>query len=88
MLGLKINPLVLVAPLATAIGGFGGFPAPPKVFLELIKYQLVQWCLLWVLIYQGGAGQYPIFTSVITAFVFVLYKVIRFFESKGEDNDE
>ena len=36
----SVNQMILVS--ATAIGAFGGFPAPPKMFNELVKNEIVQ----------------------------------------------
>ena len=44
-------------PIATVLGAWGGFPKPPRVFLELTKYELFRWFLVFVLAYQGGADE-------------------------------
>jgi len=66
----------------TIIGAFGGFPQPPKIFQAAAEYQIVQWALVFVLAYQGGAGQDPIFALAATLVTMVLYKVVRALESK------
>ena len=43
--------------LATGIGAYGGFPKAPKAFEKFAKTELAQWTLVFVLLYQGGAGQ-------------------------------
>lgn len=70
---------------ATITGAFGGFPEPPKAFLNLASYQVVQWALVFVLAYQGGAGEDPILAAAATAITFVLYKLIRYTEGTDDD---
>lgn len=53
------QPLILG--LATAIGVFGGMPTPPKIFTTLTSLSLVQWFLVFVLVYQGGGGGGKVF---------------------------
>ena len=54
-IGSQLKPLIL--PIVTAIGAFGGFPQTPKVFGKVIKYEPIQYLLLFLLIWQGGADQ-------------------------------
>jgi hypothetical protein len=65
----------------TIIGAFGGFPQPPKIFQAAAEYQIVQWILVYILAYQGGAGQDPIFALAATLATMVLYKGVRALES-------
>jgi len=64
----------------TILGAFGGFPQPPKVFIRLASYEVVQWILVFVLAYQGGAGADWKLAAGATAATFLLYKSIRYFE--------
>lgn len=41
---------------ATGLGAFGGFPEPPKIFKDIIKYEFIKWILLAILVWQGGGG--------------------------------
>lgn len=70
----------------TIVGAFGGFPQPPKAFVKAANYQLIQWGLVFVLAYQGGAGEDPLFAAAATAITFVLYKFVRALE--GTDDEE
>lgn len=70
---------------ATIVGAFGGFPEPPKAFSNLATFKPVQWALVFVLAYQGGAGQDPVLAAAATAATFVLYTVVRAFE-QGDVN--
>lgn len=70
---------------ATLIGAFGGFPEPPKAFVKLASYQIVQWFLVFVLLYQGGTGQDVVLAAIITTATFMVYKFVRYFEGTDED---
>jgi hypothetical protein len=70
------DPMQILLVLTTIIGAFGGFPTPPRFFTNMAKYAPVQWALVFVLAYQGGAGQDPVFAAASTAAVFVLYKLV------------
>ena len=72
VMGYKGRDLIL--PLATAIGAYGGFPAPPKFFNELTQNEMVRWALVFVLIWQGGSGQDVKLAVLITALVFAIHK--------------
>jgi hypothetical protein len=62
--------------LATGVGAFGGFPAAPPQLVELTKNEMVQWALIYVLLYQGGAKQDPKLAALITAVIFALHKAL------------
>ena len=68
------NQLMLAA--ATAIGAYGGMPTPPQVFTDLTKNELVQWALVFVLIYQGGGSQDPKLSLLVTAAMFAAHKAL------------
>lgn len=70
---------------ATIVGAFGGFPQPPKAFVNLTKYSIVQWLLVFVLAYQGGAGQDIPFAVGATVVTFLLYHFVRYFEGSEDD---
>lgn len=46
-----------VLPAATAVGAWGGFPKPPKMFQDLVQNEIVQYLLVAVLVWQGGGQQ-------------------------------
>uniref|UniRef100_A0A6C0J830 Holin n=1 Tax=viral metagenome TaxID=1070528 RepID=A0A6C0J830_9ZZZZ len=75
----------IILVMATLIGAFGGFPQPPKFFAEAVKWGIVQWFLVFVLAYQGGAGASIPLAAGATAVTFVLYKIIRSFEKSDDD---
>lgn len=86
MLGLKLTQPVILA-LATAIGAFGGLPAPPKIFTTLSSFWLVQWFLLFVLIYQGGGGADLTFSATMTGVVFIVYHLLKVFDMGSFKNN-
>lgn len=65
----SVNQIVLV--MATAVGAFGGFPSPPRIFSTHVKNELVQWGLVFVLCYQGGSGQDVHLAALATALLYV-----------------
>jgi hypothetical protein len=75
-----IRPLVL--PLVTALGAFGGFPEPPALFNKVIKNKIVQYLLLFLLIWQGGGGQDWMLSAKVTVVIFVLITVLNMLDSK------
>ena len=54
----KGNPNLTLA-LATAIGAFGGMPAAPASFNQATKNPMMQYALLFVLIYQASCFHCP-----------------------------
>ena len=78
----------IVLAMATMLGAFGGFPEPPKLCLWFAQYPIVQWALVWILIYQGGSGQNPVTTTALTAVTYLLYQLIRYFEKKDPKEKE
>ena len=85
---LNVGFWKLTLALATMIGAFGGFPDPPKAFTSLTQFQLVQWILVFVLIYQGGGGEDPLLSGALTVLAFVCYKILRYFENDYSGVDD
>ena len=61
---------------ATAIGAYGGFPNAPAAFSLLTRYEIFQWFLVFVLIYQGGGGQDIKFSLMITAALYMVHVIL------------
>ena len=62
--------------LATGIGAYGGFPKPPKAFEKFAKTELAQWTLVFVLLYQGGAGQDVRFAISVTIAMYIIHHMV------------
>jgi len=75
ILGYKFETLILV--MATAIGAYGGFPTAPPVFIKLLDNTLFQWLLVFVLCYQGGAGQNITLSLIGTLLLYVLHTYLH-----------
>jgi hypothetical protein len=75
VLGYDLQTLVLV--MATAVGAWGGFPTPPPVVSSLMQNQMVQWGLVFVLCYQGGAGQDLQLAAMATVAMYALDMFLR-----------
>ena len=84
-LGKQIQPFVL--PIVTAIGAFGGFPTPPKFFLNIIKNEIVQYFLLYLLIWQGGANQSWKLSLKVTLAIYIIITVGHIIDMKSEKNN-
>jgi len=72
----------ILTAFATLIGVFGGFPSPPKLFIKLTKFKLVQWLLVFILVYQGGGNEDIIFSLIMTFTLFIIYEILHYFENK------
>ena len=66
----------LILPIATILGGFGGFPSPPNIFKQLSQNQWFQYLMLFVLAWQGGAGQDAQVALLVTFLAFVAKYVL------------
>jgi len=69
---------IVIGLLGTGIGAYGGMPAPPKTFVKAVdKYPILQWFLVYVLIWQGAGGFDEKLSLYGTLIVFALYKIIK-----------
>jgi len=66
----------LTLAVATGLGSFGGFPAPPAFVRDLMKNEMISWALLFVLIWQGGAGQDSQLALLVTAAFYAASKAL------------
>lgn len=60
----------------TLIGAFGGFPTPPKAFTEMTKCAMLQWTLVFVLVFQGGGGQDAWLSASVTAVAYLVHSAM------------
>jgi hypothetical protein len=67
----------IILVVATVIGAWGGFPQAPPRFVELTANPMVQWGLVFVLAYQGGAGKDPMLAALGTALLFAADRAMR-----------
>lgn len=74
----------IVLALATGIGAYGGFPTPPAAFSKLAQNEIVQWALVFVLLYQGGGSQDVKLTAMITVAMYVVHMVLKKMETQEE----
>lgn len=73
--------LIMVATMvATAIGSFGGFPEPPRIFMRMASYEPFKWLMMFVLILQGGGGFDVVNSLIGTALVYAVYQVVIYME--------
>lgn len=72
-------------PIATVVGAWGGFPKPPEIFLELTKYELFRWFLVFVLAYQGGADEDLRQALIITVVFYLTTKLLNLREIVGNN---
>jgi hypothetical protein len=72
----------MILALATGIGAYGGFPTAPAIFNRLAKHEIVQWTLVFVLLYQGGAGQDIKFAAMATVAMYVVHMVLNKMEEQ------
>ena len=69
------NSALLLA-VATGLGAWGGFPAPPRGFNRLVTSDLMQYAMVWILLWQGGSGQNWKLASFITGIMYVLHVLL------------
>ena len=82
------GPALLLA-FATGVGAFSIMPQPPQVLRELGKNKIVQWAMLFVMLWQGGAAQDVKLAAFVTAAMFAIYQVLPMMSAKcGEKTDQ
>ena len=69
--------LTIIGLLGTGIGAFGGMPQPPKLLIKITEIKIVQWLLVYVLIWQGAGGYDELLSLYGTFILFVLYYSIE-----------
>jgi hypothetical protein len=62
------------------IGAFGGFPTPPKIFARLTRHKFFQWCMVWILLFQGGAERNTLLATVMTFIGFLVFTLLNHYE--------
>lgn len=70
---------------ATSVGMLGGFPQPPKIFLSMVEqYPILQWALVYLLIFQGMGGADKYWSAIGVGATFLLYKVMNYIEENRD----
>ena len=72
---LPTNETLILA-IATGLGAWGGFPAPPRAFNRFVSNELVQYALVFVLLMQGGAGKNYKVAGLVTGVMYALHKIL------------
>lgn len=71
-------------PLLTIVGAFSMFPRPPKAYADWIsKHEAVQWFCVFILCSQGGAKHDFVTAALVTACVYLAFKVIERYSDMG-----
>ena len=52
----KAMGVTLLAAIITGMGAFGGFPTPPKLFIQLFNIPGFRWFAVFLLIWLGAGG--------------------------------
>ena len=73
----------LILAVATGIGAYGGFPAAPPIFTKITQNEIVQWALVFVLLYQGGGSQDIKLTTMITVAMYVVHTILSNIEESS-----
>ena len=42
--------------ILTGLGAYGGFPQPPNWWKRLTNFKIMNFLLVWLLVFQGGGG--------------------------------
>jgi len=72
---------IILGLLGTGIGAYGGMPTPPQTFLKIIeKFPILEWVLVYVLIWQGAGGFDEILSLFGTIIVYIIYTSIIYLE--------
>lgn len=67
----------IVLALATGVGAWGGFPSPPQSFIDFFaNNEIARYILVFILVWQGGGGQDPKLSLLITGAIFALAKAL------------
>lgn len=74
--------------ILTGLGAYGGFPQPPKWWKRLSRFKLMNYILVWVLIYQGGGGGNIYLTTAVSLVIFIVMEVSKIIEGDYDFTDD
>jgi len=73
------DQLILAA--ATAISAFSRFPQIPRSLERIYENELVQWALVFILLWQGGGGKNAELSLLMTVVFYVVFKVLHHYDA-------
>ena len=77
----ELNIPLMVALMATSIGAFGEMPKTPKVMSNFFeKNPNLRWGLVYILLWQGSAGENEIEALVGTGATYLIWKYLNSLE--------
>lgn len=65
----------IIHPIAIILGAWGAFPEPPMFLLRLSRFELFQYFMVFVLLYQGGSQQQLATALMVTVGFYLLNKI-------------
>jgi hypothetical protein len=71
----KVLVKTVLLAIATGLGAWGGFPNPPAWFRKHLNTEMIQYALVFVLIYQGGSAQNWKLALAITGILYSLSQI-------------
>ena len=76
---------IAIGLLGTGIGAYGGMPSPPSTFVKAVeKYPLLQWFLVYVLVWQGAGGYDEQVSLMGTLIIFTMVKLVEYAENSWD----
>ena len=74
----NVNKQNVILACATVIGAWGGFPEPNPFIKKITKHKIVQYLLVYILVYQGGGGQDHVLSFIITILFYIANNYINY----------
>jgi hypothetical protein len=75
----------IILVLATMMGAFSKFPAAPQVVQNLMQHEIVQYVMLFTLLYQGGGAQNLQLCAMVTVGVYVAIKLLNKYQQPAAE---
>ena len=79
-----LNFQTLILPMATSMAAFGFNVPKPRIIEDLQKTVWFPWVLMFILVWQGGAGRDPVLAAITVLVMFVLARVLDMVYPKSE----
>lgn len=85
----KITPGMIIGLLATGIGAYSLFPAPPKILIEYAeKYPSIRWGFVWILLQQGSGGFNEVESTIGVGATYILWTYLNSLREEDDEDDE